>query len=110
MASTLLFYPHRRNGNGTHDSICLICFATVATTKTEPELAIYDHKHICDALILSERRLFKPPHSSWPESSQILSVANERTTKIATTESPKTRNIEVADNVGNQQTCQLVSP
>jgi hypothetical protein len=67
MASkTLRFYPHRLNLNGTYDSICLICFATVASARTEPELAVHDIKHICDNFLLSERRLFIPPHSSWP--------------------------------------------
>jgi hypothetical protein len=104
MASPLLSYPHRHNFNGTYDSICLICFATVATTKTEPELAVYDRRHICDDLLLAERHLFKPPHSSWPESTDVLTLANHRTTKIAARESPKTLSNEVADNPGNQQT------
>jgi hypothetical protein len=76
MATPLLFYPHRHNMNGTYDSICLTCFATVATTLTEPELAVYDRRHICSQSLLSERRLFKPPHSHWPN------LALARTAKI----------------------------
>jgi hypothetical protein len=76
MAAPLLFYPHRHNKNGTHDSICLICFATVATTLTEPELAVYNRRHICNQSLLSERRNFKPPHSNWPDR------ALDRTAKI----------------------------
>jgi hypothetical protein len=70
MATLLLFYPHRHNENGTYDSICLKCFATVATTLTEPELAFYDRRHICDPILLTERYLFNPPHSHWPASRQ----------------------------------------
>lgn len=82
MAAPLLFYPHRHNLNGTYDSICLICFATVATTLTEPELAVYDRKHICNQSLLSERRHFKPPHSDWPALSNNFTAALNGGTKI----------------------------
>jgi hypothetical protein len=32
------FYPHRRNNDGSFDSICLNCFVTLANARTEPEL------------------------------------------------------------------------
>jgi hypothetical protein len=80
MATLLLFYPHRHNKNGTYDSICLKCFATVATTLTEPELAFHDRRHICDPLLLKERYLFIPQHSKWPVLSgpvELLSQSND---------------------------------
>jgi hypothetical protein len=76
MAAPLLLYSHRHNANGSYDSICLVCFATIATTQTKPEFAVYDEKHVCNQFLLSERRLFKPPHSDWPDS------ALDRTAKI----------------------------
>jgi hypothetical protein len=49
------YYPHRRNKNGTFDSICLKCFGTVAANKTEDELAELDKRHVCSDSILSNR-------------------------------------------------------
>ena len=43
----LAFYPHRHNKDGSFDSICLSCFATIATANTEAELAEYDKSHVC---------------------------------------------------------------
>jgi hypothetical protein len=55
-------YPHRRNRDGSFDSICLTCFMTVATAKTEIELAESDAKHICESALLAERGMFQTPH------------------------------------------------
>ena len=41
-------FPHRRNLNGTFDSICPRCFHTVATRSTEIELRRDEHRHVCD--------------------------------------------------------------
>jgi hypothetical protein len=41
------FFPHRLNKDGTYDSICLQCYATVANALTSAELEEYDAKHIC---------------------------------------------------------------
>jgi hypothetical protein len=82
MAAPLLLYSHRHNTNGSYDSICLVCFATVATTQTKPELAVYDERHVCNQFLLSERRLFKPPHSDWPAPSNNFTAALKRGTKI----------------------------
>ncbi len=45
-SQTAVFYPHRHNSNGSFNSICLTCFATFATAKTESELLEYDQRHI----------------------------------------------------------------
>jgi hypothetical protein len=42
------FYPHRRNGDGTFDSICPKCFITVAHSDVEAELLAYDRVHVCE--------------------------------------------------------------
>ncbi len=55
-------YPHRRNRDGSFDSICLTCFMTVATAKTESELADADAKHICESALLAERGMFRAPY------------------------------------------------
>jgi len=49
------FYPHRRNRDGSFDSICLNCFATLATARTEPELSEHDRRHVCEYSTLSQR-------------------------------------------------------
>jgi hypothetical protein len=41
-------FPHRQNRDGSFDSICTICFATVATVIGESELARHEEAHICD--------------------------------------------------------------
>jgi hypothetical protein len=42
-------FPHRHNDDGSHDSICLGCFATVATVQDEAQLSIHEIAHVCDA-------------------------------------------------------------
>ena len=48
-------YPHRRNKDGSYDSICLTCFLTVSHAKTEAELAKQDMAHVCHVTLLSKR-------------------------------------------------------
>jgi uncharacterized protein YcgI (DUF1989 family) len=40
-------FPHRRNPDGTFDSICPLCFSTVSTRQNEMELAGDEMKHNC---------------------------------------------------------------
>lgn len=46
-------YPHRRNEEGSYDSICRNCFATVVRAKSESELAEHEKAHVCDPNLLS---------------------------------------------------------
>ena len=56
MADKLIaFYPHRRNKDGSYDSIGLTCFVTVASGKSEAELMKSDAKHVCAYSTLSQR-------------------------------------------------------
>ena len=41
------FFPHRRNPDGTYNSICLTCLEMVALNKTEVELKKLDERHVC---------------------------------------------------------------
>jgi hypothetical protein len=41
------FFPHRRNRDGSFDSICLNCFVTVASRGVESELSELEEKHFC---------------------------------------------------------------
>ena len=48
-------YPHRKNNNGSFDSICMQCFATISHKKNEAELAEDEKKHVCAQSPLSKR-------------------------------------------------------
>lgn len=64
MADKLItFYPHRRNKDGSYDSICLTCFVTVAFGKSEAELMKLDAQHVCEFSTLS--RLVFDRNVSW---------------------------------------------
>jgi hypothetical protein len=41
-------FPHKLNADGSFDSICPMCFRTVATAAQETELAALERKHQCD--------------------------------------------------------------
>jgi hypothetical protein len=47
-------YPHRRNSDGTFDSICTKCFLTVAHRRAEAELAAIEEAHICNSAFLAD--------------------------------------------------------
>ena len=55
MADVTRLFSHRRNKDGSFESICRICFSTVARSKQEAELAEQDSTHICDSSFLAER-------------------------------------------------------
>ena len=40
-------FPHRLNPDRTIDSICRVCFATVASVVDEGELARHEAVHVC---------------------------------------------------------------
>lgn len=41
-------FAHRTNRDGTRDSICKKCFATVGTSESEEHLAELERDHVCD--------------------------------------------------------------
>jgi hypothetical protein len=41
--------PHRANRDGTIDSICPRCYATIGTSMWEAELERMEAAHVCDA-------------------------------------------------------------
>jgi hypothetical protein len=41
-------FPHRKNEDGTVDSICPMCFRTVASCVAEWQLAKSEREHICE--------------------------------------------------------------
>ena len=56
MALTLPpFFPHRRNRDGSFDSICLKCLLTIANARNEADLEKHEKYHVCNSSILSQR-------------------------------------------------------
>jgi hypothetical protein len=54
MAQTVYIdFAHRRNDNGTTDSICLKCFRTIATKRTKAELVDSEAAHECGGFNLA---------------------------------------------------------
>jgi hypothetical protein len=41
-------FAHRPNRNDTIDSVCRLCFATVATSQLESDLERKEQEHVCD--------------------------------------------------------------
>ena len=48
-------YPHRHNADGSFDSICITCFATIAQTKDEAALFELERNHSCDRSFMADR-------------------------------------------------------
>jgi len=51
------FFPHRRNRDGSYDSICMTCFETVGSARTQEDLAKIDKEHVCEPSRVAERGL-----------------------------------------------------
>jgi len=45
-------FPHRHNLDGSFDSICTVCLATVATVRREEQLYREESAHVCDLVRL----------------------------------------------------------
>jgi len=45
-------FPHRHNVDGSYDSICPVCLATVATVRREEQLQREESVHVCDPIRL----------------------------------------------------------
>ncbi len=59
-------FPHRHNHNGSFDSICRACFATVASVTEERELEFYESKHRCDPVTLYKSLMPAPSQRCQP--------------------------------------------
>jgi len=47
-------FPHKRNVDGTIESICGECFSTVASACAEGELQLAENAHVCKGLKFSK--------------------------------------------------------
>lgn len=54
-------FSHRHNADGSHDSICTLCLAQVATVQDELELAGFESAHVCEPANLYLASRILPP-------------------------------------------------
>lgn len=57
-------YPHRLNKDGSCDSICAVCFATVGSARNEAELARLEDDHVCSLFNLYDLGKYQPEFES----------------------------------------------
>lgn len=55
-------FPHKINPDGTYESICILCLATVATAKNLAELYAHHLDHVCESVVWAHDYL--PNHPS----------------------------------------------
>ena len=41
-------FPHRKNRDGTYDSICPVCVVTIASSNKEADLFAQERRHVCE--------------------------------------------------------------
>ena len=78
--------PHRKNRDGSWDSICLTCFATIATTPLETDLAEPDRVHVCTPDVLSQRSSERLAPNGRATLLEIKKLLEESETGITVTE------------------------
>jgi len=49
-------FAHRRNDDGTFDSICPTCFQTIAQSAREPDLQNAEGRHVCNPSLVEHYR------------------------------------------------------
>jgi len=76
MADALKF-AHRSNLDGTTDSICCRCIATVATVYDEAELLRYEQHHICGPVLGERFDGTKPPSPETVEEIQDWQIPED---------------------------------
>lgn len=80
MASQLTYrFPHRHNKDGSHDSICISCYATVASVQNEADLAQHEQDHVCDLVFLdyAKQSCRVPSEHSSEETAQHFALLSD---------------------------------
>jgi hypothetical protein len=60
MSYDSILFAHRRNDDGSYDSICRACFAAIVRSKPEYQLAQYEQAHDCESDFLAEPGQMSP--------------------------------------------------
>jgi hypothetical protein len=64
-------FPRRKNPDGTYDSICPRCVATIASSDNEADLLAQERKHVCDEIRLSRLRS-RPPTANESDPKKMI--------------------------------------
>lgn len=75
-------FAHRSNLDGTTDTICRRCIATVATVYDKGEFLRYEQRHICDAVLVEQLYGKKQPPWETVEDSKDWQFTNSRKAKL----------------------------
>jgi hypothetical protein len=75
MAPRIPKFAYRKNDNGTLDSICLGCFVTVATARSDAELESKERDHLCNPWDLRRFESVSAPNPIGPGSPARISLA-----------------------------------
>ena len=67
-------FPHRVNHDGTYDSICRMCYRTIAHEVREADLADFEASHVCSELDLVVRN--KPGENTTEKRNPRTVIAN----------------------------------
>jgi hypothetical protein len=54
-------FAHQDNRDGTHDSICMECLASITTVGSESELSQHESVHVCDPVNLHRMNRDRTP-------------------------------------------------
>jgi hypothetical protein len=57
-------FTHRRNADGSCDSICKACLLTIGHGKPEAELKVIEKNHVCHSSFLAVRGVLKPSQAA----------------------------------------------
>jgi len=60
-------FAHRRNDDGSFDSICPRCFRTIAQSASEPDLQNAEDSHVCNPSIVEHYRELSKAVSDYRE-------------------------------------------
>jgi hypothetical protein len=76
----LLPFPHRKNSDGSIDSICSRCAATVANTRDESTLQAAEQSHACTPLRMEvpPQQVLGPSHSDRLPPTSARSLPEDR--------------------------------
>jgi hypothetical protein len=70
-------FPHRFNCDGTIDSICDCCFATVATSSVEADLESSEVAHICEPARVAYYHQIDSTAKRPPQNDRLSLVSND---------------------------------
>ena len=78
LSNRIQLFTHRRNSDGTVDSICRQCLTTVAIEYVEPMLTQREREHICDLAFETQSHRVRPGNSRILRNNRIFVAQGEK--------------------------------